>query len=436
MEYVAQATRGSVAGTTQQNAPWGLDRIDQETGTDTTYSYENDGSGVTVYVVDTGVRHTHQEFDGRASLGPAFLSEHPGYTSADCTGHGTNVAGIVGGETYGVAKGVDIVSIRVVDCESGGFSTDATDAVDYITQYHSAPAVVNMSVSYEADEALDDAVRNSISAGITYVIAAGNQNSLASNYSPSRVTEAIIVGATTSGDDRWLGGSNGSSNYGAGLDLFAPGDQVPSAYHTSDTATHSYPGATSQAAPHVAGIAARYLGLYPNASPADVEEAIVGGASQVTVGNSVMGYPSPNLIANSEFLDDSPPPPPNTPSCSENDCLLTDDALFAGWDLESQNMQYLLSYQGDGNLVMYDASWNILWASNTNGYSTNRAVMQGDGNFVVYDGNWNAPWTSGTSCHDGAWLIVQNDGNLVIYNANGDPVWDRFGYAESGCGDP
>lgn len=156
----------------------------------------------------------------------------------------------------------------------------------------------------------------------------------------------------------------------------------------------------------------------------------------MTVGNSVMGYPSPNLIANSEFLDDSPPPPPNTPSCSENDCLLTDDALFAGWDLESQNMQYLLSYQGDGNLVMYDASWNILWASNTNGYSTNRAVMQGDGNFVVYDGNWNAPWTSGTSCHDGAWLIVQNDGNLVIYNANGDPVWDRFGYAESGCGDP
>ena len=272
---------------TQSPATWGLDRIDQRAlPLNNTYNYNFTGAGVTAYIIDTGIRITHNEFGGRASSGYDFVDNDT--NADDCNGHGTHVAGTVGGSTYGVAKGVSLKAVRVLNCAGSGTTSGVIAGINWVTSQHTTgKAVANMSLGGGVSTALDNAVRNSIADGVVYSIAAGNSNANACNFSPARTAEAITVGATTSTDAR-----ASYSNKGKCLDLFAPGSSITSAWITSNTATNTISG-TSMAAPHVAGVAALYLQGH-NATPLQVRNAIVGAATPNVVKNR--GTNSPNLL--------------------------------------------------------------------------------------------------------------------------------------------
>ena len=266
---------------TQNNAPWGLDRIGQrDLPLNGIYSYTTTGAGVNVYIIDTGIRRTHTQFGGRAFVG--FDSVGDGQNTNDCNGHGTHVSGTVGGSTYGVAKGVRLFAVRVLNCSGSGSNSGVIAGVDWVTANHVSPAVANMSLGGGISTALDTAVNNSINSGVTYAVAAGNNNTNASNSSPARVAAAITVGSSTQTDAR-----SSFSNFGSVVDIFAPGSSIISAYRTSDTATATLSG-TSMATPHVAGVAARFLQSNPSASPATVRNEIV---AQATL-NHLSGIPT------------------------------------------------------------------------------------------------------------------------------------------------
>ncbi len=261
------------ASTTQTNATWGLDRIDQRSlPLSTTYTYSSTGSGVTAYIIDTGIRFSHTDFGGRAVSG---VDQVDGGSADDCHGHGTHVAGTVGGATYGVAKSARLVAVRVLNCSGTGATSGVIAGVDWVTGNHQAgqPAVANMSLGGGASSSLDTAVRNSIADGVSYAVAAGNGNILgfaanACNYSPARVAEAMTISATDRNDRKasW-------ANYGSCVDWFAPGVGITSAWRTSDSATNTISG-TSMATPHTAGVAALYLQGNPAASPSQVRTAL------------------------------------------------------------------------------------------------------------------------------------------------------------------
>jgi subtilisin family serine protease len=257
---------------TESGATWGIDRIDQRSlPLSTTYSWEGDGTGVTAYIIDTGVRTTHDEFGGRASGGFTAISDGNG--TNDCNGHGTHVAGTVGGETYGVAKYVALVAVRVLGCSGSGSTSGVIAGIDWVTGNHAANAVANMSLGGSASSTLDAAVTNSVNSGVTYAVAAGNSNADACNSSPARAAAALTVGATTSGDAK-----ASFSNYGSCVDINAPGVSITSAWNTSNTATNTISG-TSMASPHVAGAAASYLSLHLGSSPSAVGSALKQVAS-------------------------------------------------------------------------------------------------------------------------------------------------------------
>ncbi|MEU1106319.1 S8 family peptidase [Streptomyces tibetensis] len=284
---VEQNQRVTLAAT-QTNAPWGLDRIDQASlPLSGTYTYpDSAGSGVTVYVIDTGVRITHQQISGRASHG--YDAVDGDNDASDGNGHGTHVATTIAGSTYGVAKKAKIVGVRVLNNSGSGTTAGVIAGIDWVTRNHSGPSVANMSLGGGASATLDTAVRNSIAGGVTYAVAAGNSSTSASSSSPARVAEAITVGATTSTDAK-----ASYSNYGSALDIFAPGSSITAGWHTSDTATNTISG-TSMATPHVAGAAAVYLAGHTSSTPAQVATALVNGA--VTGKVTSAGSGSPNRL--------------------------------------------------------------------------------------------------------------------------------------------
>ena len=280
--YVEQDRVMTTQGT-QTGATWGLDRIDQRNlPLNSTYTYPNTATNVRAYIIDTGIRTTHSDFGGRATWGTNTVDTN----NTDCNGHGTHVAGTVGGTKYGVAKGVRLVAVKVLNCSGSGTTAGVISGVNWVTSNAVKPAVANMSLGGGASTTLDNAVANSINSGITYALAAGNSSANACNSSPARVAAAITVGATTSTDAR-----ASYSNYGSCVDIFAPGSSITSAWRTSDTATNSISG-TSMASPHVAGAAALVLSANTSYTPAQVASYLTSNATTGKVTSPGTGSPN------------------------------------------------------------------------------------------------------------------------------------------------
>jgi aqualysin 1 len=264
------------AKVTQRNAAWGLDRVDQSAyPLSGTYTYSTTGAGVHVYIVDSGIRTTHTEFGGRATADFSLIND--GYGATGCNWHGTHVAGIVGGKSSGVAKGVQLHSVRILDCNASGSVGGAVEGIEWVIANAKFPAVINLSVAGYTSTAFNDAVDYATAMGITVIAAAGNNVDDACNYSPASAANAFTVGATSPGDLFAF-----FSNYGPCIDILAPGESIWSASNTGDR-DFQYGSGTSMAAPHVAGAAALYLQLNPLATPAEVSAAIVAGASAGTI---------------------------------------------------------------------------------------------------------------------------------------------------------
>ncbi|MBB5958130.1 subtilisin family serine protease [Saccharothrix tamanrassetensis] len=388
----------------QPNPPsWGLDRIDQrDLPLNDSYSYPNKGAGVHVYVIDTGIRATHVDFGGRATFDHNAIDTD----NTDCNGHGTHVAGTVGGTTVGVAKDVRLHAVKVLDCNGNGTVAGAIAGLDWVAANKVQPAVANLSLGSLPNDLFDSAVRRTISAGITVVVAAGNSARSACEQSPARVTEAITVGATREDDRR-----ASFSNFGTCTDVFAPGEGIFSAWHTADDEGAVLDG-TSMAAPHVAGVAALHLTATPAAAPNVVRDAIVNAATRDHVTDPGAG--SPNLLLHSAV-----------PTVSGPDRLVRGEQLTAGQSRTSLDGQYRLVLQVDGNLVLYTADRRALWHTNTWGSDVTRAVLQPDGNFVLYSAAGVARWHTNTWGSAADRLVVQNDDNVVLYGPAGEFYWHR-----------
>src|SRR5688500_1274117 len=323
---------------TQTSATWGLDRIDvRDLPLNGTYVYNADGSGVRSYIIDTGIRTTHLDFGARASGG--FTSINDGLGSNDCHGHGTHVAGTVGGATWGVAKNTSLIAVRVLNCQGSGTTSGVIAGVDWVTANHIKPAVANMSLGGGASSTLDAAVNNAVAAGVTFVVAAGNSNADACNYSPARAVSAITAGATTTSDAR-----ASYSNFGSCLDIFAPGSGITSAWSTSNTATNTISG-TSMASPHVAGAPALYLQRDPSASAATVTNALTSNATTGKVTSAGSG--SLNRLLYTGFIGGTGGPTNQPPTASFTYGCTNLSCSFNGGG----------SSDSDGSIVFY--SWDF-----------------------------------------------------------------------------
>jgi subtilisin family serine protease len=284
--YVQQNLTYRTTGTQPDPPSWGLDRIDQPGATlDASYTYPNPGTGVHAYILDTGVRTTHQDLAGRATHGWDFVDDDA--DASDCHGHGTHVAGTVAGTAYGVAKEARIVGVRVLDCSGSGTTARVIAGVNWVTENAHRPAVANMSLGVKgSDRAIEDAVRSSIAAGVPYVVSAGNDHEDSCGYSPARVPAAVTVGATSKGDARaWF------SNHGGCVDIFAPGEEIVSLGGTGDSALDTKSG-TSMAAPHVAGVVALILAVDPDATPEQVTRTLLADATSGAVTDRGTGSPN------------------------------------------------------------------------------------------------------------------------------------------------
>ena len=389
------------ASSVQEGATWGLDRIDERAlPSNQAYQASGDGQGVHAYVLDSGIYAANNDFGGRVSGGQNFVADGGG--TGDCHGHGTHVAGTLGGTTYGVAKGVSLHPVRVLDCVGAGSWGRIIAGVDWITGNGVKPAVVNASLSGGAYAALDTAIQNSIAAGFVYVVAAGNNNANACNYSPARVGSAITVGSTDANDARaW------NSNWGACVDLFAPGVGILSAGRTAPGATKLDSG-TSMAAPHVAGVAALYLQRHPTATQAEVAQAILEASTQNVVTDPAG---SPNKLLYSLFVDGQP-----AFLTSKVWSATYSDAL--GWssaDYYYGTIQYA-DVNGDGNMDACGRGGAGILCS------------LGDGNKFGPEQNWQSVFSDavGWSSHVSYWSTIR------FPDVNGDGKADVCARADTG----
>ncbi|HEV2148513.1 MAG TPA: S8 family peptidase [Longimicrobiaceae bacterium] len=258
----------------QSAGTWGLDRIDQRhLPLNGIYGPNRDGTGVNIYIIDSGIRKSHSEFGFGVRARHGYTVINDGRGSEDCNGHGTHVAGTAAGTTYGVAKNATVWAVRIGDCNGGATVSGVISAIDWVKAYRTLPAVANLSYSWSARTDIDDAVQRAIAAGVTFVTSAGNANANACNYSPNRKSNVLTVGATQSNDWR-----ASYSNWGSCVKLFAPGSGITSSWYTGDYATNTIDG-TSMSSPHVAGVAALYLQGDPSAAPWKVQDAVVSSAT-------------------------------------------------------------------------------------------------------------------------------------------------------------
>jgi subtilisin family serine protease len=283
--YVVQNHRVHALDTQADPPSWGLDRVDQaDLPLDKSYTYATKADNVTAYVIDTGIRASHETFGGRVTGGKDFVDNDDDPT--DENGHGTHVAGTIGGAEYGLAKGVHLVGVRVLDANGSGTTDGVVAGIDWVAQNANGPSVANMSLGGTPDDALDAAVEGAIAKGVTFGVAAGNETADASTSSPARVGAAITVAASDNTDAQ-----ASFSNFGPLVDLYAPGVDITSSWGTGDTATNTISG-TSMATPHVVGAAALYLADHPTAAPAEVATALTSAATPDKISNASAGTPN------------------------------------------------------------------------------------------------------------------------------------------------
>ena len=387
--------------TTQTNPPsWGLDRIDQHSlPLNATYTYNQNGTGVDAYIIDCGILLTHTDFGGRAVTGYDAITL--GGTATDGNGHGTHVAGTVGGTSYGVAKNVRLIAVRVLNNNGSGTYSQVIAGVDWVTGDHTThPAVANMSLGGGPSTSLDAAVRNSIIDGVTYCIAAGNSSADASGYSPARVTEAVTVGATDIND-----GFAYFSNFGSIVDISAPGVNITSDWNTSNTATNTISG-TSMATPHVTGSAALYLEANPTATPAQVQSALKSNGTS----GMITGIPAGtvNLLLYSIFTTGPPPSTPSVPTLISpvNGATGVSTNPTLSWNATNSADSY-------GVQVSTDAGFGTIVYNQTGIASTSISLTGLAGNTIYY---WrvNATNINGTSPWSGVWSFTTMAGPPAV----------------------
>jgi len=378
------------ATATQTNPPWGLDRIDQRNlPLSGSFTYTPNGDGVNVYIIDTGIHASHQELSGRVVS--AFTAINDGLASDDCNGHGTHVAGTVGGTTYGVAKRATLYAVRVLGCDGSGTTSGVIAGVDYVTANRVLPAVANMSLGGGASTVLDAAVRRSVAAGVTYAVAAGNANTDACSTSPARTAEAITVAASTTADAR-----ASFSNYGTCVDVFAPGVAVLSSWYTSNTATASLSG-TSMASPHVAGVAALYLDLNPSASPGAVATALLNATTPNKITSPGTG--SPYRLLYSDFGSSGPTPPPAATLVTPSGATTDNNPTYT-WNKVASATDYYLWVNGPSKTAVFKMWYSAasVCGSTTCSIKPGQMLAFGENTWWIQTRNaaGDGPWSAGT----------------------------------------
>lgn len=394
----------------QTNPPWGLDRIDTRSGLDNVYNYSGTGSGVNVYVIDTGILSTHSEFSGRVGSGFSAIS---GGTT-DCSGHGTHVSGTIAGTTYGVAKKATLYPIRVLDCQGSGSTDGVISGIEWVAANARLPAVANMSLGGNKLQSINDAVSKAISRGIVFVAAAGNSSDDSCRYSPASVPEAITVAAADRNDT-----SANFSSFGSCVDLYAPGVSILSAGISNNSSSATMSG-TSMASPHTAGVVALLLGKTPNAKPSAIAAQLINNATRGVLSSVPSGTANLLLYSPSTGGSDPIPPDPGAPSeCSNaSACYVVSNSLTSTNYYDQQPKESIavnyaralkIYVKGDADFDIYlyyssDAgqNWTTVASGKNTGYTerlTYQATAVGRYTYIIM------LKTSGTNGTYKAWIV-------------------------------